>query len=260
MKTSFFLIGLLAGFWAPLRGLAYLGRNKPLWKYVWIPALINLFLFATLGTLFVFLFPHLLGLILPEGDAWYLTALRGILWAVGSALILLLFLLTFTAVGTLIAGPFNDLLSEKVEQMQRGILPEEPGGIWQQARRSARSAWESLKYVAVYLLGSLMLLLWNLLPGIGSVTYTVLATLWTLLFLALEFGDYYLARHWVLFRSRWRKVWAHLWASLGFGAGCALLLMIPVLNLLLMPGAVAGGTLLWMELEPHEAMARSKSS
>lgn len=214
--------------------------------------MINVALFAALGTLFFFLFPHLLGLILPEGEAWYLTVLRGILWVVGSAMVLLLFLLTFTTVGAIIAGPFNELLSERVEQMQGGSLPQEPGGIWQQARKSARSAWESIKHVGIYLSGFAILLLWNLLPGIGALMYTILATLWTLLFLALEFGDYYFARHWVLFRTRWRKLWGHLWASLGFGAGCALLLMIPLLNLFLMPGAVAGGTLLWMELEPPE--------
>ncbi|MGQ9859047.1 MAG: EI24 domain-containing protein [Thermodesulfobacteriota bacterium] len=256
MKRSFFLLQLLAGLWAPLRGLGYLRKNRPLWRYVWIPAMINVLLFAALGTLFFFLFPHLVGLILPEGEAWYLTALRGILWAVGSLMVLLLFLLTFTTIGAVIAGPFNELLSERVEQIQGGTLPRETGSIWQQARRSARSAWESIKHLAVYLLGSLILLLWNLLPGIGSVIYTVVATLWTLLFLALEFGDYYLARHWVLFRTRWRKLWRHLWASLGFGAGCALLLMIPVLNLFLMPGAVAGGTLLWMKLEPPEDKRR----
>lgn len=260
MKRSFFVLGLARGFWAPLRGLGYLLRNRPLWKYVWIPVLINLALFAGLGGLFVLLFPSMVGLILPGGDAWYWVVLRAILWVIGSALVLLLFLLIFTAVGTVIAGPFNDLLSERVEQMSRGRLPENLGGIWAQSKRSLRSAWESLKHVAVYLSGSIVLLVWNVVPGVGSAIYTILGTVWTLLFLALEFGDYYLARHVVRFRTRWAMVWAHRWASLGFGAGCGMLLMIPFLNLFLMPGAVAGGTLLWMELEPPEARARSKAS
>lgn len=252
MAGSFFFAAFAKGFWAPLGGLTFLRKTPALWRYVWVPALLNVFLFGGLGTLFVVLFPHLVGLILPQGGAWYLVILRAIMWILGSVLVLLLFLVTFTAVGTAVAGPFNELLSERVEELKKGTYLKSQEGLWPQVRRSARSILESIKYLASYLLGSLVILLLGLVPAVGPPLSSILGALWTFLFLTLEFGDYYLARHWVRFKERWGIVWSHKWASIGFGMGCSLLLMIPFLNLLLMPGAVTGGTLLWLELKPHE--------
>lgn len=253
MGGGFFPIELVRGFWAPFRGIAFIRANRPLWKLVWIPILINIALFAALGALFVVFFPDLVGLILPESESWYVVIFRWVLWVVGFLLYLLLFLVTFTAVGTAISSPFNELLSERVERMVRGDLPESTGGLWMQTKRTMRSLIESLKHLGVYVLGSGAIALVALIPVVGGVISTVLGTFWTLLFLAMEFGDYYLSRHWIRFVVRWKLLWAHRWSSLGFGAGCALMLMIPVVNLLLMPGAVVGGTLLWLELEPPPA-------
>ncbi len=259
MAKTIFLLAFARGFWAPMGGLAFLRRTPALWKYALIPAVLNVALFGGLGTLFVILFPHLIAQLLPQGDAWYLFLLRGIMWVVGSALMLLFFLVSFTAVGTIIASPFNELLSQRVEQLRGGTRQESSEGFWSQVSRTARSALESVKHVAVYLLGSLLILLVGLVPAVGAPVSAILGTIWTLLFLALEFGDYYLARHWVRFTDRWCIVWAHRWASIGFGLGCSLLLLIPFLNLLLMPGAVTGGTLLWLEIKPHwEAVAEGE--
>ncbi len=249
---ALFAVSFGQGLLAVFQGLAFLWRNRGLWKYMWIPFFINVLLFFSLGALFVALFPGLIQLLLPSGDAWYWSILRLLLWAVGSALLAILFLLTFTVAGNIIAGPFNDVLSEKVEEMVRGIPSRPSSGLKKQIADVGRTALEEVKRLAFYLLGALVLLLWNLIPGAGQVLFVVTNGIWTLLFLALEFGDYYLLRHWIRFRIRWSHIWSQRWASLGFGAGAALLLMIPLLNLLLIPAAVTGGTLLWIRLAPPE--------
>lgn len=238
------------GFWAPFEGLRFLAKKRVLWKYVVIPFLVNVGVLVGLGILFLVLFSDLVGIIIPEGDAWYWAILRAVLWIVGSFLAIVLFLVSFTAVGTAIASPFNDLLSEQVEKMFVGLRPDSRDNLWSQARRSARSILESMKHVAFYLAGSGIIALIGLTPAVGTFLSLAFGTLWTLLFLAIEFGDYYLARHWISFRTRWQMVLSEKWACLGFGAGCAVLFMIPLMNLLLMPGAVVGGTLLWLELRP----------
>lgn len=259
MAGSMFLVAFAKGFWAPFGGLAFLRKSPALWRYVWIPALLNVALFGGLGALFVVLFPHLVGVILPQGEAWYLVVLRAIMWVVGSVLVLLLFLVSFTAVGTALAGPFNEVLSERVEELKKGTHPRFQEGLWSQVRRSVRSILESLKYLAGYMLGSFVILLLGLVPAVGPPLCTILGAVWTFLFLALEFGDYYLARHWVRFKERWCIIWSYRWASIGFGMGCSLLLIIPFLNLLLMPGAVTGGTLLWLELKPQDGYAHPQT-
>jgi CysZ protein len=245
-----FVASFLQGFWAPLRGMGFLWRNRALWKYVWIPILINVFVFLGLGGVFVTQFPDLIQLLLPSGDAWYWAVLGVLLWILGSALLLLFFFMAFTLVGTAIAGPFNDLLSERVEAVTTGVPGSPSPPLAKQIGGVGRSVLESLKHLAFYLAGALLLLLWNLIPGVGTVVYAVTGGVWTLLFLALEFGDHYLGRHWSRFRARWGCIWSHRWASLGFGAASALMLLVPLLNLLFIPAAVAGGTLLWLRLAP----------
>jgi CysZ protein len=250
MAKRLFVVSFLQGLSAPFHGLAFLWRNRSLWKYAWIPLLINIALFAGLGAVFVTLFPDLIHRVLPEGNAWYWAVLSVLLWVVGSILLGIFFLFAFTVVGNIIAGPFNDLLSERVEELVRGTPSIPPPSFAQQLRNVGRSALESLKRLVFYLAGSLVLLLWNLIPGAGTLIYAVTSGAWTFLFLALEFADYYLARYWTRFWTRWARIWSQRWASLGFGAGSGLLLLIPLLNLLLIPGAVTGATLLWLRLTP----------
>ncbi len=249
------VVSFLLGFRGPYEGISFLWGNRGLWRYVWIPFFINVLLFFGLGLVFVAFFPDLIQLLLPAGDAWYLTLLRALLWAVGSVVLGILFLLVFTVVGNLIAGPFNDALSERVEGLMGGHAPPSRG-LREQLRGLGRTALEEVKRVLFFLAGSLVLLLWNLVPGVGQILYAVTTSVWTLLFLALEFGDYYLMRHWIRFRARWSHIWAHRWASLGFGAGASVLLMIPLVNLLLIPCAVTGATLLWLRLAPGQGGSR----
>lgn len=248
-------VSFLRGFRAPFEGISFLWGNRGLWKYVWIPFLINVLLFFGLGLVFVALFPDLIQFLLPVGDVWYLTLLRALLWAVGSMVLGIIFLLVFTVVGNLIAGPFNDALSERVEGLMGGHAPPSRG-LAHQFGELGRTALEEAKRILFFLSGSLVFLLWNLIPGVGQILYAVTTSVWTLLFLALEFGDYYLVRHWIRFRARWSHIWAHRWASLGFGAGASVLLMIPLINLLLIPCAVTGGTLLWLRLVPSQNESR----
>ena len=47
------------------------------------------------------------------------------------------------------------------------------------------------------------------------------------------------------------------WQSMSFGGIVYLVLLVPVVNLLMMPAAVAGATLFWVREQGAEAMAKS---
>ena len=71
----------------------------------------------------------------------------------------------------------------------------------------------------------------------------------TALYFALDYVDWPIARRGLGLRYR-RELLARGGATLfGFGAGVWLFLLVPLLNLFFMPAAVAGGTLLYLELE-----------
>jgi CysZ protein len=64
--------------------------------------------------------------------------------------------------------------------------------------------------------------------------------------LALEYIDYPMGNHGVLFAEQRRQLRQRPMLALGFGMTVAVLTFIPILNFLAMPVAVAGATRLWV--------------
>jgi CysZ protein len=65
--------------------------------------------------------------------------------------------------------------------------------------------------------------------------------------LALEFADYPMGNHGLLFKEQRSKLQEKRWMVLGFGGATMILLMIPFINFIVMPTAVAGATVMWVE-------------
>lgn len=85
------------------------------------------------------------------------------------------------------------------------------------------------------------------LPLIGPILWFLFSA-WIL---ALEYLDYPMASQGLRAREIRRRLRGHPVLSLGFGAATALLTMIPLVNFIAMPSAVAGATALWVkEFEP----------
>ncbi|MEM6733160.1 MAG: EI24 domain-containing protein, partial [Myxococcota bacterium] len=68
------------------------------------------------------------------------------------------------------------------------------------------------------------------------------------LLLSVEFVGLSLTRRFVNYRGRWRIIWDNKGLSLGFGSASMLLLLVPGLNLILLPLAAVGGTLAYCDL------------
>jgi CysZ protein len=82
------------------------------------------------------------------------------------------------------------------------------------------------------------------------VLYPVAPFLWLAFgawMLALEYADYPMGNHGLRFPEQRRRLREQRLTSLGFGATALLLTMIPVVNFVAMPAAVAGATALWVQ-------------
>ena len=160
------------------------------------------------------------------------------------------------ALSSAIAAPFNDALSAAVESLHGGGQAP-PFQLRVLLRDIVRSVlFEALK-LAVY--GAIMLGLFVfawLVPGVGALVQTVIGGVLTALYFAIDHVDWAASRHGLSVRQRLGFVARHLGPMLGFGAGVWLLLFVPLVNLLFMPAAVAGGTLLFLDLR-REAASRT---
>lgn len=242
---------LFRGLAYPFRGLSFISRHN-LWGPCLWPIVINVLLFAALITLTVLYADDLRDLIWakPMGEAWYDSLLRG-LWHALHVLLLLLMLLVdvlaFALLGTVIAGPFLDVLSERTERIL-GIPMRGNGGVRAAVRSVSFALSDLVLILAFYVAVMLPLLLINIIPLVGSVVYAVLSTGFAMLMLALEFSSMPLNRRLVPFSAKWRTIWANKWLALGFGAAVFGVLFVPVLNMVLIPLAGVGGTLFFAEL------------
>ena len=212
--------------------------------FVLLPLAINLILFIALiyfaGHEFSLWVAHLM----PSLPSW-LSFLSYILWPLFAVLVMLMVFFTFTMLANVIAAPFNGFLSEKVEVVIRGT-DDFPAFSWGELIAMVpRTLSREMRKLGYFLPRALALLVLSLIPVINVVA----APLWLLFgvwMMAIQYIDYPADNH----KMSWPDMLAWLrgkrWQSLGFGGVVYLVLLIPVVNLLMMPAAVAGATLFWV--------------
>ena len=201
--------GLLAGPSVLRRGFALLWRERSLWPVAALPFFVNVAAFGVAVAVFVanldvIAAPIQRALDPGEPSVWF-----GWLW-VGPLLVLALAVKAvllvalgvaiyfgFTVVGALVAAPFLDLLSERVERLVSGEAPR-ARTLGESLRVAARSVVEEGKRTAFFLAVQLGLVLFGLFPGVQPVAAAA-SLAFTALFLPLDFTAYSLDRRGVPF-------------------------------------------------------------
>jgi CysZ protein len=251
------------GFAYVLRGYAVLRRNPGLARYWLMPMLLTGL--ALLSSVWLSLHYHddLLRLLWSAPDAaasWLLRALYAVARAFSflSALVLLTLLCVFGS--TIIAAPFNDALSEAIEEREAGRAPA-PFSLVRVLRELVQALLLAALRLSLYaaIVGPLWLLSW-LVPGMGQVLYLSVWLVFTAAYFALDYVDWPATRRGLSVRARFALLGAHPLRMLGFGFGVWLCLFVPLLNLLFMPLSVAGGTLLFLDLEAGLRAASSRTA
>ena len=236
------------------RGFKFIRENRDLARY-WRPPIVIVAAALVLSLwlagsyhdeLLAWLWP------VPVATDWFsrlLTILHSALEAVAFLLVAFLLGVLSLTLSTVIAAPFNDALSEVIEQRLAGTTPA--AFDWSRVLRdSVRSVrLESLK-LACYacVMGPLFVVSW-LAPGIGHGLYVVFGGLFTSAYFALDYIDWPASRRGHGIRQRLRLLRERPWLMLGFGGAVSLCMLIPFMNLWLMPAAVAGGTQLFLDVE-----------
>ena len=226
-----------------LQGLRLI-RQPGLRAYVIVPVLVSVLCFG--GAIFGLFYwlDSLLGPLLGKLPAW-LDWLRYLLWPLFALTCVLVVFYGFSILTNLLAAPFNGMLAEAVEQHLTG-QPIDTGGWRALVRDIAPSLFSELRKLLYLVLRALPLGLLFLIPGI-NVAAPFLWALFSAWMLAIEYLDYPLANHSLHFAAQRKLLRGNRLLAYGFGGSTLLLTMIPVLNFIAMPAAVAGATALWVE-------------
>lgn len=240
------------------KGANVMRKNRSLWKYAAAPFIISLCLMGA-GYFFVY---HMFTLIAPEylsNSAWYFKIVYYLLLVVVAVATFVGFFFLFIIVATTIAAPFNDLLSEKIEQVEKGVILDQKFSVLQLIKDIGRGLGHTFKILGIYVASQVIGLLFLFtIPLIGQLLYTVITLGTTAFILSMEFTGYSMDRRRMAFNEKKRFFFSNLRPMLGFGVVAAFIASIPIVNLLSIPAAVAGGTLLFMELTPSNGKTMEK--
>lgn len=251
------------GFGYPIAGLKHLAANPRLWRYVVVPVFLTVLMIGCAAWLSWTQGPEVLAMAWerPMGEGVVVVAL-GYAWLAALVVVRLLLLVVgavaFYAVGGLVAVPFNDFLSQAVEESILGSR-NEPFTMVLFVHDLRMSLGHSLLAVFAWVSMMIPVLALNLVPVIGSIAATVIGGLLTTFFLTREMLDGPLSRDRLPFGAKLELLKGHRALTVGFGAATAGLLWVPGLNLVSIPCAVIGGTLMYCQLkrdgllpEPHQ--------
>jgi CysZ protein len=210
--------------------------------YVIIPLAINLLLFGALiwygYSLFVPFVEWMMSFV-----PGFLDFLEWFIWIFFGTLAALTVFFSFTPVANIVAAPFNALMSEKIEIYLTGKAPSSNISFAKMALDAISSQLRKLVYILLWALG---LFLISLIPVINLIA-PVLWVIFGSWLLSLEYFDYPMGNHDLVFDEEKRQLRDRRGIALGFGGGVMILTSIPIINFVTMPVAVAGATLLWVE-------------
>ncbi|HEV8322745.1 MAG TPA: EI24 domain-containing protein [Myxococcota bacterium] len=254
-----------------LEGLARLMRDRKMFAVALAPAAITLAVFVGLLVGAAVLVPDLTSRWLPLGDwaalhgaaavAWWLLRLVAqiLVYALTALAWVAAFVTLFLGVSAALAAPFNELISEKVEEETTGVAAP-PFSLPRFAGDAALAVGHTLLATALLAGGSVALALvgW-LVPVVGTLVAFAGGICLTGFFLVLQGTDPAASRRRWSFRRKLALVSANFWVAGGFAAGGLVLLAIPVVNLLAVPALVAGGTRLFVEIEGPRGGAEPSS-
>jgi len=240
----------VSGFIYPFKGFRFLISSPRLIALAAIPVAINTLLYAFFAWYVYSRFGRWVEALTANGDAWYWAVLHYILIVFVSLFLIVFIFYTFTMVGNLILAPFNEVISEKVEALySEGTARDTAFSIGLLLKDMGRSYKAEAGRLILYLSGFLLLLLLNLIPLAGQALYAFSIILYTFFFLCWEFLDYSMERCKLSFGDKKKLAFSNPALFLSFGAGAALLLFIPFLNLTAIPVCVTGATLLFSDMK-----------
>ncbi|MFG2141955.1 EI24 domain-containing protein [Streptomyces sp. NPDC048650] len=236
-------------------GMRYLGKGQRWvaghgrwWGFGLIPALIALVLYGAVLTALAIWSGDVAAWATPFADGWgspWQGLLRGIFVALLFAGALMLSVLTFTAATLVIGDPFYESLSEQVEKSE-GHCPQGPDRpVWQEIWIALRDSVHVLLRAAAF---GIVLFALGFVPFVGQTVIPVIGFCVNGFFLAVELTSVAMQRRDVPVRERLRLLRGRKALAVGFGTPIVLLFLIPFIAVVLMPGAVAGATLLVRDL------------
>ncbi|MET9627583.1 EI24 domain-containing protein [Lentzea sp. NPDC006480] len=209
-----------------------------------LPAVITVVLMITGWVLLFAYIDSIAGWLTGFAASWSESSRKVMEIAVGisvMAAVLGLSVLLFTAITLMIGGPFYEYIAEEVEDELGGVPGAEQVGFWRGFVVGLRG---TILLVGVSILFAIPLFICGFIPVIGQTAVPVLAVCINGYLLGIELTGIPFTRRGKSFKERRRLLATRRSMVLGFAVPAYLLCLIPLAALIVIPAAMAGGTVL----------------
>ena len=237
----------------PITGAGYfisgisLINSSGIRRYVLIPLLINIIIFSAGLWFAINQFDIFIDWALADLPSW-LSWLEWILWPLFALTFYGLVFFTFSLIANILAAPFNGPLAAAVERhLTNNQDINSNKTITQEIKDTLINELIKIRHSLYLMMPLIFLSLISLAFPLISPLVAVLWMVYTVWVLTLEYADFPMANHGTNF-SQIREILASKrFLSLGFGSMVMLMTLIPLVNFLVMPIAVAGATKMYVE-------------
>ena len=175
-----------------LQGIRFLRSHRSLWKYAAAPVILSAIFFGGAYVLLYRLYSHYAAPL--EGIQRFGMILYYLALAMLTAVLFLIIIFFFGKIVSALAAPFNDMLSQKTEELLSGSSLEQPFSVIALFKDAGRSLAHSFKLLGLYLallIGALVLLL---IPGMGPFLYALTGIVISAIMFAFEYLGYAMDR------------------------------------------------------------------
>ena len=231
------------------RGLSDVGaaldflKSRPrLWKWLVMPAIITLLVLVGLVLGVAALVDPLIAWVAAHVPSWLETIVSWILRIVVILGVGMAAMVLFVGVAGMIAGPFNEMLSEAVEEELTGAKGP-PFALGTFLRDAVVGIGHSLRRLALSLVWIVLLFALGFVPVVGTIAAFAIGLYIAAAGCAYDCYDAVMSRRGFSYAQKQAFVAKHRQRSMGTGAAVAGMLLVPVLNLIALGLGATAATL-----------------
>ncbi|MDQ6974763.1 MAG: EI24 domain-containing protein [Mariprofundaceae bacterium] len=202
-----------------------------LWK---ILALLTVLMLLLMASVF-FLFDVMMQAWLPDGEVWYWVILSWVIWGITIIFTIFIGIIGLTALASAAVAPWLDNLAVRTEHMYGIARPENSAPWWKQC---VTALIHSIRPSYILLIWGIAALIISIIPILGPIAAAIIWTYASIHFLCFELMDTTATRQGWNFTQRKTQLKARPFFWLGFGGLAMLLMLIPLMNILVIPAAV----------------------
>jgi len=214
-----------------------------------IPIIIGIALYALLAS-------WIYGSLMDQGSMWIKDftgegttggVLSFILATIFTVLLYFVVNWTFVLIVTVVASPFNDMLSKRTERKMKGLeLESFASSFGTIGTTFFKTIFNEIKKITFIIVLSLIAFTLGYIPLLTPISLII-----TVLLLSVGFVDYSWSRHNIPFKMCFSDLKSNL-LNYGFGGTFFFVLIsIPVVNLIVSPWATSYFTMLWVKNNEH---------